>query len=94
MRLWCDSPTEVQAKPSMLLNPKYAPDSQLSEECPTFAYFMYNVSFNLFKLTKKGIKDIKVNTDCHISLTVRLVIDFRSTVFLENIIWTSCNESS
>lgn len=54
MRLWCDPPTEVQAKPSMFLNPKYASDSQLSQKCPTFAYFMYNFSFNLFNITKKG----------------------------------------
>lgn len=32
----------------------------------TFAHLMYHLSLNSFSLTKEGIKDIKVTTDCHI----------------------------
>lgn len=32
----------------------------------TFALLTYHFSLNSFSLTKDGIKDIKVNTDCHI----------------------------
>lgn len=34
-------------------------------EC-SFTYLMYHFSLNSFSLTKEWIKDIKVNTDCHI----------------------------